>query len=67
MERTRQQNEAEIMPLRDFCKLYKVSRAMVYKLWSRKQGPPKVRLGNKIYIRRDGVKAWLDKTEKETK
>jgi len=42
-----------------FCNAVGISRRMLYTLWERKQGPPRVAVGKRVLIPRQGAEAWL--------
>jgi len=43
----------------EFCKATTISRRMLYTLWERDQGPPRVDVGGRVLIPYEGGKAWL--------
>ena len=42
-----------------FCKASTISRRMLYTLWERNQGPPRITIGGRVLIPYEGGKAWL--------
>ena len=42
-----------------FCDAVGISRRTLYTLWERNQGPPRVAVGKRVLIPRQGGEAWL--------
>jgi len=42
-----------------FCNAVGFSRRTLYTLWERNQGPPRVTVGSRVLIPREGAEAWL--------
>ncbi len=42
-----------------FCAAVGISRRTLYTLWERNQGPPRVAVGKRVLIPREGAEAWL--------
>ena len=44
-----------------FCAAVGISRRTLYTLWERNQGPPRVAVGKRVLIPREGAEIWLRK------
>ncbi len=42
-----------------FCNAVGFSRRTLYTLWERDQGPPRIAVGSRVLIPREGAEAWL--------
>ena len=45
--------------IKQFCAAVGISRRTLYTLWERNQGPPRVAVGKRVLIPRQGAEAWL--------
>ena len=45
--------------INQFCTAVGISRRTLYTLWERNQGPPRVAVGKRVLIPRQGAEAWL--------
>lgn len=48
----------------EFCEAAKISKTTLYELWSRGDGPPRVKLGRRTLIPVRNASAWLDRKAK---
>lgn len=44
----------------EFCKAAKISRAFLYTLWEKGEGPKKIKLGSRTLIRCNDATEWLE-------
>lgn len=42
----------------EFCKSYRISRALLYKLWSNDQGPARIQIGGRVVIEKKAAEKW---------
>ena len=45
--------------INQFCAAIPISRRTLYTLWERDQGPPRLVIGKRVLIPRDGAEKWL--------
>ena len=45
--------------INQFCAAVGISRRTLYTLWEHNQGPPRVAVGKRVLIPRQGAEAWL--------
>ena len=45
--------------INQFCEAVGISRRTLYTLWERNQGPPRVAVGKRVLIPREGAEIWL--------
>lgn len=57
------ETQPEMMSISRFCAQHDISRAFLYKLWGRKQGPRSVRIGRKVLISRKSAEEWRQQME----
>lgn len=55
-----------VFSVNDFCNALNVSRAMLYLLWKRKQGPKYYYIGRRRYISAESARTWIKQLEAET-
>ncbi len=44
-----------------------ISRAMLYKIWKKKQGPPFIKIGRRTLIPLSSLKLWLNSNKENAK
>ena len=59
-----QQAGEEPYTIEEFCKRFRLSRAMYYTLKSREEGPDEIKLGAKVLITREAASAWWERRKK---
>ena len=58
--RSTQPNPIEVYTLDEFCKACSISRSLFYSLQKQSKGPPTIKLGRKILIKKDAADKWLE-------
>ena len=46
--------------IRECCRLVGISRAQLYLLWAKGDGPPRVKIGTRTLLPRNDLKAWVE-------
>lgn len=53
-------NEQPVLTVKKFCIDFSISKAFLYNLWARNEGPVKIKVGRKTLIRVADAHAWLN-------
>lgn len=53
----------EILTLSDTAKLLGVSTKTLHRWFQKREGPPRIKMGHKVYYRRSSIMNWLERLE----
>jgi excisionase family DNA binding protein len=48
-----------LLTIEEAIKRLRISRAHLYNLWERDEGPPKIKIGRKVFIPADRLEEWI--------
>lgn len=57
---------ADTFTVEQFCQRHNISRATLYELWQRKEGPRYLKIGRRTLISVEAAKAWREEMERKT-
>lgn len=56
----------QMLTVNEFVSLYRISRASLYRFWSRNKGPKRVQVGKRVLISVRAAEDWIKQLAKQT-
>jgi len=55
-----------VYTVRQFCQAAQISKATLYELWARGEGPPRCQFGRRVMIPKTKALRWIERKSKTT-